>query len=166
MLLSLGLLTTACGGDGDSDQVASVNQGENAADDSDKDKENDPQAFAACMRENGVDMEDPGEDGMIKAMPADGGADRETMREAMEACRKHMPQMGPGRGGERSEEQKEGMRKFAECMRDEGIEMSDPDGEGGLAMTKDLREEPGFEDAMEECRAELAGGGIRVGGKK
>src|SRR5690606_2248382 len=46
--------------------------------------------FAACMRENGVDMEDPGGDGGVRVFRK-GSGDIKKVEEAMESCRQYAP---------------------------------------------------------------------------
>ncbi|MBB1260030.1 hypothetical protein [Streptomyces alkaliterrae] len=169
LMLSLGLLTAACGAQAaGSPGVASVDSGKSASEagKGGGSGENDPQAFAECMRENGVDMEDPGPEGHVKITPELVDGDRKKLREAAEACREHMPQRQGG-GGEMTEEQKESMRKFATCMRDEGVDVPDPEDGGGFRMGPGAGVDPhdsDFKAAMEECRGLLSGGGMRFGG--
>jgi hypothetical protein len=116
--------------------------------------------FAKCMRENGVDMEDPKPDGgvLLRAGPGSGN-DPETVRKAEEACRKHMEKVEPPEISEEQEQEfKERALKFARCMREQGIDMPDPTfGEDGR-MTQRLEggsglnpEDPRFREATEAC---------------
>jgi hypothetical protein len=115
--------------------------------------------FAECMREHGVDMEDPRPDGgiLLKAGPESGNAPA-SVRNAEEACRKHLEQVEPPEiSEEQQREFKERALKFARCMREHGIDMPDPTfGEGGR-MTQRLEggeldpEDPRFREASEAC---------------
>jgi hypothetical protein len=115
--------------------------------------------FAECMRENGVDMDDPGPEGgvLLRAGPGSGN-DPAVVRKAQEACRKHMENVDPPELSEEDEREfKERALKFARCMREQGIDMPDPTfGEGGR-MTQRLGgtgvnpEDPRFQEAAEEC---------------
>jgi hypothetical protein len=81
--------------------------------------------FARCMREQGVDLADPGGDGSLSI---DMGADLSNIDEAIGACRQHMPN-----GGEIAPlpaEHQEALRSYAACMREQGVEMDDPDPTG------------------------------------
>ncbi|MGW0827568.1 hypothetical protein [Streptomyces sp. NPDC002845] len=160
VLLSLGLLTAACGGSGGGDQVASVNQSKNAAEGSDKEKakgdKDDPRAFAACMRKNGVDMKDPDPDGSALEFGGD-GLDQEAMSKAMEACREYM-QTGSEAGAELSEKQKEHLRKWTKCMRDAGFDVPDPDS-GGAFPSQEASAEASMWEASMKCDGEVFGGG-------
>lgn len=89
--------------------------------------------FAACMREHGVDMPDPqvDEDGGVTmqmgAGPGDGpSADTD---EAFEACRELMPRGPVTRNGDDFDptEMQDELLEFAQCMRDHGVDMPDPD---------------------------------------
>jgi hypothetical protein len=56
----------------------------------------------------------------------------------------------------------EQMRKFAQCMRDNGVDMPDPEpggGFGGEAESNIDRNSPAFQKAMDACRSQLPGGG-------
>jgi hypothetical protein len=130
--------------------------------------------FAECMREHGIDMDDPqiGDGGMviIRGGPGrDGGdgppseAEQEEMEAADEACgpileeaRGSMPEIDP----EQEAELQEQALEFAECMREHGIDMPDPvfDEDGG--MTQRVGDGEGaaldptdedFQEAAEEC---------------
>jgi hypothetical protein len=143
----------ACGGtdDGASDGVASLDDG--AADQvgdgtaaptattEPLDQEEALLAFAACMRENGVDMPDPqvDENGGVMIQiggdaPEPGAGPPEGVEEAMEACEGLMPRGPIERDGEQFDptEMQDEMLAFAQCMREHGIDMPDPDfGEDG-----------------------------------
>ena len=184
----------ACGGGGDgaADGVASLDDA--AADEPSSesaaptattepiDQEEALLAFAACMRENGVDMPDPevDENGGVMIQIGDGEQQPgqgppEGVEEAMDECGDLMPR-GPverdGEGFDPTEMQDE-MLAFAQCMRDNGIDMPDPDfdedgrlegstesvedddGSGGPVLsgpfgTLDLGD-PATEAAFEEC---------------
>jgi hypothetical protein len=115
--------------------------------------------YAKCMRENGVDVPDPqfeGDGGMLMRGPRS-GADGPAVRQAEEECRKHLEKIEPP---ELSDEQQQEMReralRYAQCMRERGIDFPDPtfgeDGrieqrlEGGLDAN-----DPAFQEAQREC---------------
>ncbi|CAM4226381.1 hypothetical protein KIPE111705_45675 [Kibdelosporangium persicum] len=61
----------------------------------------------------------------------------------------------PGDSGEQ-------MQKFAKCMRDNGVDVPDPEPGGGLGNwdeSKVDRDSPAFQKAMEACKSFLPGGG-------
>lgn len=125
----------------------------------------DPQAaalaFAKCMRENGVDIPDPKpveDGGMVQLGPGGpGAAGGETFEKAQKACAKYAEDMGGAAlGGELSEADKEQMLQFSRCMREQGIDMPDPDFDGGvgaidLPIPSDAQGRAKFEAAQEAC---------------
>jgi hypothetical protein len=127
--------------------------------------------FAKCMREHGIDMPDPkpGEGGRIMlGGPGMGPEDQAKMESAQEACQKFLEKVRPPEMSEEQEQKfKEQALKFARCMREHGIDMPDPQFEGGGRMTQ--RMEGGidpnsqrFRDATEACgRGRERGFGIQ-----
>jgi hypothetical protein len=111
--------------------------------------------FAQCMRENGIkDWPDPSEDGNTGVMPMPEGADPQAVEAATEKCRKYLPN-----GGERPKsdpEQAEQLRRFAQCMRDNGVpEYPDPEGDGPLAFRPGSGIDPSspdFRAAEDKCK--------------
>jgi hypothetical protein len=157
---------TACGGtDDDSgdagDGVASLDDATDATDASDANDTASPSTtepvdseqalleFAACMREHGVDMPDPqiDENGGVQIEIGGVGAgpgDPDVFQEAQEACAELMPRGPITRNGEDFDpsEMQDQMLEFAQCMRDHGIAMDDPDfsEEGRLEVTATIPE--------------------------
>jgi len=182
--LVVALVAMACGGSGGSGvaSLESADPGGNA--DASLSPSIDPEeaalAFAQCMRDNGIDMPDPQVDAngrMRITIGAGGGTgeiDRDQMQAAMESCRELMPGSGLGGPGGRelTPEDQDEMLAFTECMREHGVDMSDPQfGEGGGF----IRGGPGasgddggpafdpndtdFQAAQEACRELLPGFG-------
>lgn len=199
LLASLTLVAlAACGGaSGADDQVATLGDSTagDASDDgdgtsqelTDAEREDAMLEFSECMRENGVDLPDPGsgESGRVIAGGPDSGSriDQDAFQEANEACEPLLedafgerPQLSP----EEEAEMQDNALAFAECMREHGIDMPDPTfgegpgggfsiavgGPGGGGIDP---EDPDFEDAQEACQGQLGfeegeGPGGRVGG--
>lgn len=110
--------------------------------------------FAQCMREHGIDMADPepGKPVTMKFM----GVDQATVQKAMEACREWAPEGMTS--GKQDPQQAERMRKFAQCMRDNGVEAF-PDQEGnGIRVDAKVAEDPDFEAANAKCAKEFLPG--------
>jgi hypothetical protein len=141
--------------------------GESGAADPEQERRQAMLDFAACMRDHGVDMPDPrpGERGIVLRRPE--GASEAKMREADEACRKHLDAVRPP---ELSEEQQEEFKKaalaHAECLREHGIDVPDPKvGEDGRVEMRIERgsgidpESSKFREAHEACRDEMPGQG-------
>ncbi|TDC50050.1 hypothetical protein E1258_26735 [Micromonospora sp. KC207] len=88
--------------------------------------------FAQCMRAAGIDMPDPGPDGMavVPAQTAGDEASAKKMDAAMEKCRELLPN-----GGEPPKASTEDLAKardYAKCIRDNGLpSFPDPDAETG-----------------------------------
>lgn len=163
-VLAVGSLA-ACGGEdgGGESEVASVSDGKPSRDgDGGAKRSNAEQAqrFVDCMRDNGVEMEDPdpktGELSRPDVMPG-GGTDIDKLRKAMRECRDEVPQDLRDRADRKPDaKQLKSMKKFAACMRDHGVAMEDP-GPEGLDRDAILTDDPDFRDAMEKCRGKLTG---------
>jgi hypothetical protein len=94
--------------------------------------------FAACMRENGVDMQDPqaAGGGMMMVIEADVDGDGDIRPDgafmaAEETCRGHLEAVESDADPVRDAELMEGLLAYAECMRSQGIDMPDPVVSGG-----------------------------------
>ncbi|GAB2745514.1 hypothetical protein [Amycolatopsis magusensis] len=151
-LTALTLLLTACGADDGGDQVASAGQPATGAPASAApagEAGDMGVKFAQCMRENGVDMPDP-EPGKGVQLKLDGKIPKEVVDKAQEACRQYSPQAN----GKANPQLQENARKFAECMRANGVEaFADPDpNQGGIRIDKKQAEDPDFEKAQEACK--------------
>lgn len=97
-------------------------------------------AFAQCMRDNGIEeFPDPiiGENGVdfsIGGVPTEDGdgpfgVDPDTARAAFDACGEHLEGLAFGPGGTNFDpsEIQDQLVEFAACLRDEGIDVDDPD---------------------------------------
>jgi hypothetical protein len=158
--LALALLVAACGGAAPGDGVVSLQDPSTSPDPSaaapsaSMDPEDAMQAFAACMREHGVDVQvsiaGDGEGGFVnigggsatgpgeapakgaEAQPGGQRLDRDEMAEADEACRHLLPNGGRGDPTATMDpEMADQMLAFSACMRDHGIDFPDPVFEGG-----------------------------------
>jgi hypothetical protein len=95
-------------------------------------------AFAECMREHGIDMPDPetsggGGGGAVRI--GGGGEDRDEFQAAMEDCDHFLEQAGAFRG-EMDPEMLDRLVEFAQCMREHGIDMPDPNADGGIMIQR------------------------------
>jgi hypothetical protein len=162
--LALTLALAACGGEGSEAQVAALGGATTTTEDeAPSSEEGDPEeallAYARCMREHGVDVPDPQVDGSGRAtfrMLRPRGNER-AFQEAEEACREHLERVRPRNlDPEQQEELREAMLAFAQCMREHGVDIPDPEfGEGGGDAVR-LRDidpnDPTFREAEEACR--------------
>jgi hypothetical protein len=116
--------------------------------------------FAQCLRENGIDVPDPGS-GERGAVQITG--DPEDLREAEEACASYREKITPpDLSDAQKEELKDAALAHARCMRAQGVDFPDPQfGADGGAMVQigpgsgiDF-DDPDFREAQEACRDEL-----------
>jgi hypothetical protein len=93
--------------------------------------------FAECMREAGVDVADPDPEGRIPMRPGD--KTDPDFGTAMTRCKPLLPKEGsPGQPPEFTPEQLETMRKYAQCMRDNGVpDFADPGPYGFVEPPRD-----------------------------
>lgn len=123
-------------------------------------------AFAECMRDHGIDMPDPdtaGGAGGGSVQIGGRGEDRDEFQAAMEDCDQFLEQAGNLRG-ETDPEMLDKMVEFAQCMRENGIDMPDPQADGGIMVQRSADgnvsssagdidpSSPEFQAAEEACR--------------
>ncbi len=117
-------------------------------------------AYAQCMRDNGVDVPDPTVDseGNVQ-LPRPNGADidRNALGVAREACSQHLEglSLGFGGGGDQTEIEDQ-LLAFAECLRDQGLEVDDPDFSEGGARGRGIlggldQDDPEVAAALDAC---------------
>ncbi|GAA2712008.1 hypothetical protein [Actinoplanes palleronii] len=154
LTLSLGMLA-GCGGGQSDDGVASAGGGTGATPTASAAATDDPAKFAACLRDNGVDVKDP-EPGTGQVTLPDGGA-------ALDAALKKCQQYGSGAGGSTGADpddpaQQENRRKFAACMRDEGVDWPDPVPGKPMSLPQQT---PQFMAAFQKCTQKVPMDGSR-----
>ena len=203
LALAAGLAACGDGGGGDTDDgVASIDgdAAEQAADGGGGDGDGgggrsgqgrDPEfedamlEYAQCMRDNGVDMPDPefGDDGSVSIRAeggpgAEGGSGGEDadFEAAEEECSPIMEEARPevDIDPEEQAEMQDRMLEVAQCMREKGHDMPDPEftDDGGVLMRSgppgggEGGEGPGpeFEADMEDCQDEAGVEGPGGGG--
>jgi hypothetical protein len=143
----------ACGGGGDDDDAsASENSREEAG-----------LRFAECMREHGIDVPDPQPGGEIQ-IGGPGSADipppsDPAFQDAFEACEDELGEAGPADlSAEERQELEDAALEFAQCMREHGIDMPDPQvgsgPGGGFGMIFEEGadpDSPAFQEASQAC---------------
>jgi hypothetical protein len=176
--LALAMLLVACSAGAAAPSVASLDDPADGASPSPSASIDPEQArldFARCMREHGIDMPDPGSGPARRGMTRLGTSDAEKMQAAMEACREQFEGvMGEG-PQELTQEQRDAMLAFAQCMREHGIDMPDPNTSGGglgiqiapgSGTARIDPESSEFQEAQEACDDLLGdfgpGGGLRI----
>ena len=155
------LFVSACGGSGD-DQASAQQTFQDAA-----------LKFAQCMRENGVDMPDPQPGQGIRLQAGQNGVDpqSQTFQDAQSKCQQIMQDALPEDQRPDPTEMRDQLTKLAQCMRDHGINMPDPQvnsdgtvqfggpsGSGSGGNTLDPSD-PDFESARKACQQETGVGG-------
>lgn len=191
---ALAVMLAACSGQ-DASGVATLEDPSDAAvveelsEQSDGDDENSNEeavlGFAECMRDNGIEgFEDPDvtADGSLdfrRGQGQLGDVDRETLRDAFQACQEHLEGLafGPGRGDFDRSEIEDRLVEFSACMRDPDRgnlpDFPDPDfsnfgpGNGGPGGGGPFGEgfdfqDPAVQSALEACQDVF--GGFRFGG--
>jgi hypothetical protein len=147
------LALTGCSGSDEGGGVASASDGPNATGGANAAQRGDGLKFAQCMRENGVpDFKDPGGDSGGGALIPQ-GSDEDVVKAAMEKCKQYSPNGGepPQIDAESIEQQ----RKFAQCMRENGVpDFPDPEGDTGGSGSQlkgvDTKSDA-FKSAREKC---------------
>jgi hypothetical protein len=139
----------ACGGSGESEESTADDQTSASL------------AFSECMRDNGVDVPDPEADGSV-ALGPDSGIDPQSpeFQEAQQACASFLEDVIPAAGSAEEAQVNEQLLEFTRCMRDEGIDMPDPQGGGGIAALANSGidpQDPVVREAMETCQYALDG---------
>ncbi len=165
------LVGTACNKASGAEEVASLGDSKAAkAGGAKASADEDPQEaflkFAECMRENGVQMDDPtfeGEkgEGPVKVELAGPEVNEEKFGKADKACRHLLKGAAGGQGpGKIDGEAQDAFLKFARCMREHGIDMPDPDPSHGALISRG-EDGPGetpekFREADKACKHHLA----------
>jgi hypothetical protein len=124
--------------------------------------------FAQCMRDNGVpDFADPKfSDGGGMSIDAPEGADPQKVDAAMRTCKQYLPNGGePAKADPQRAEQN---RKFAKCMRDNGVtNFPDPGADGGIQINGNdpgmNPDDPKFKAAQTACAQYQPAGGPGAG---
>lgn len=122
-------------------------------------------AYSKCMRDNGAELQSQEipNNGSGQGTAQQGNqpqADQEKQRAAHEKCRQHLPDGGNPKP--MNPEQLEQARKFAKCMRDEGVPYPDPkpeDGGDGAARLPDGVDidDPVVQEKLHRCSAKTSG---------
>jgi hypothetical protein len=106
--------------------------------------------FAQCMRQNGVNMQDP-QAGRITIQSGPGAADKSKVDAAMKKCQPIMA-AGGKLGIKPDQQHLDQMLKFAQCMRQHGVNVKDPNPNGGLQMIGGPGDKAKMDKATAACQ--------------
>ena len=138
--------------------------------------------FAQCMRDNGIEeFSDPsvGADGSLQLgrgfVEADIDPRSDEFQEAIEACSSNLEGVALGRGGDLDlVELQDDMLELTQCLRDQGLEVSDPqlenfgadrDRGGVIEFGSDFDpSDPDTQETLDACREATGGFGAFGGG--
>jgi hypothetical protein len=162
----LAALATTAAGCGSSDKgpgVATVGGGAPAASASASaaagDRDEQLRQFAQCMRDNGVDVPDPQPGGgAFGGLAAGLNQNDPKFQAAFTACQAKLP--NGGQPPKLDAAQVEQYRAFAQCMRDNGVDLPDPGPDGTLQFDRtntNLLSDPAFQKGLNACRDKLTG---------
>lgn len=148
--------TAACGG-GDSADVGT------AASD-------DPLLkLAQCLRDNGLDVDDPQPGSPVQISPGD-GADPAAVARAQKACEQYAVSAGPQTfTPEQRVAAQDSLVRFSRCMRKRGVDLPAPEVGGQGQVQQQLPQgitpdDPRFQRAREQCEKHLDAAGLPGGG--
>jgi hypothetical protein len=115
--------------------------------------------FAQCMRQNGVQMADPDTSGggvgiKVQSNPSD----RTKMEAAMKKCQQ-FTQAGGKLGNADDPKVRDQMLKFAQCMRQHGVQMADPKPGEGITLSGKPGSEAKMQAAQKACQQYAPGQG-------
>ncbi|MEV0597315.1 hypothetical protein [Nonomuraea cavernae] len=116
--------------------------------------------FAQCMREHGVPMDDPEPNGAIRIKAKEGM--EQQVNEAQQACKHFMDAAIGDRMGKPDQKAQDRALKFAQCMREHGIQMEDPSSDGKFKINIPAgTPEEKINAAHEACKEFKMAGGPR-----
>lgn len=146
-LLTLAL--TACGSGEEEPGVASAG-GASSSDTRDEagSAEDQQLAYTRCLRENGADITDGDGEGMGVVTDSDPALDA-----AIEACADLAPSGDDI--GTLTPAELEMLRTFAACMREQGIDMPDPDPETGMGTPQGEVDQDAMQAGFAVCQEHL-----------
>jgi hypothetical protein len=123
-------------------------------------------AFTECLRAHGVEVEDP-KPGQRNVEVPDTGSPKE--KKALAACNGKLGSHGQDLSSGEADEFREGALALAQCFREQGVDMGDPEFLGPGQFHLDIEgldtTSPAFEAAREACDGLLPETpGVTVGG--
>jgi hypothetical protein len=180
LLLALAVVAASCSGGEQTSQVASLETNEASVSESDATGQADPLveteeamlAFTQCLRDQGIDVDDPTVDanGNLQLPPINlefeaDEADPEEAMAGMEAlmapCEEHLEGITQTTSSGDDSKFEDALLEYAECMRENGVDMPDPSFSSGSGMIElGASSEQEFEAADAACKHLIADLGI------
>ncbi|KAB2349601.1 hypothetical protein [Actinomadura rudentiformis] len=162
-LVGVGLVLGACGSDGGGG-VASAGgtKAVSASPSRSLSPEEAELKFAQCMRQNGINVPDPKPGTDKRDIRLGGkGVDRSKLEAAMKKCRPFL-EAGGKMPDLKDPKVRDAATKFAQCMRQNGINMPDPGADGSMKIPlgEGISRERA-DKAREACRHLMPNGGRR-----
>ncbi|MFP3963397.1 hypothetical protein SMC26_13840 [Actinomadura fulvescens] len=156
-LVVLAVVVTACGSEGEGG-VASAGGGKavSASPSKSLSPEEADLKFAQCMRENGVNVPDPKPGTDKRDIRLGGkGVDRSALEAAMKKCRPFL-EAGGKMPDLKDPKVRDEATKFAQCMRENGVDMKDPGPDGAFKVEGEVSPDKARK-AREACKHLMAG---------
>ena len=167
LLVAFGLVAAACSGGTSNTDVASLDADtggiQTESDDGSIVGEESVLAFTACLRDEGLNVDDPGVDEEGNLVPPTPHAiagetlDMAAVHSAFDVCQRFLDDVTFGLSTEDLSEREDELLAFAVCMRDNGYDMPDPDfsgdghtGAGPFGDAVDT-DDPAFQTAVQSC---------------
>ena len=147
---------TGCGGS-DTDDTGIASAGGTAAPSASAATTGDGLKFAACMRENGIDMPDPDPSsgaGGLQSLRTQ-NIDQTKLNAALQKCQQYRP--SGGQGNQANPQNQQQLQALAKCMREHGVDVPDPDPNSGFrgltSQLQTLQSDPDWNTAMTACQS-------------
>ena len=174
LLLAIGLVTSACSGGAADGAVASLDADADDTQVQSVEAESIPGeeavlAFTACLRDEGLDIDDPDIDAegnlvapSMHAIAAE-TLDIAAVHSAFDACRGFLDNVAFGMSSEDLTGREDELLALAVCMRENGYDMPDPDfsgdGHTGAGPFGDAidTDDPDFQTAAKSCEGIVGG---------
>lgn len=145
----VGITLSGCGVADSGDATSDASSSSNASSGSDHDK---MLGYAQCLRENGLEVEDPRPGEGVRLQGKD-----EDVEPALQACEDLEP---AGAVVDDPEAARDDMLQIARCMREHAVEdFPDPKPGEGIDIDGRILEDPDYEDARKSCDPNMPGPG-------
>jgi hypothetical protein len=123
--------------------------------------------WAACMRQNGVAVSDPGT--TTGPLIPQGGVNTQTLQRAQQSCRSYLQAAGGDQDGTDGAATLDKFLELAKCMREHGVQdFPDPvlDETGGVTFKGKIdRKAPHYQEAADACKSKLPSSGMWGGSR-